>query len=177
MDLKPQSYELTPLVWVGLGIAGLAFVMDAMTDQETVTMLATREDEKQIIIRSQGETHQFPLLGVEVGLLPGWSYLAVREDQLAFRPAFVHASSNSLVRLQADVFDVWPPAGAVTEPVIGKHSTGKLEWVRDQHVRVGRLQWAEHRLTIVAIQHDSKVDLNATIDEFCAGISHLDARD
>ena len=177
MASTPQSYELTPLVWVGLSIAGLAFVMDAMTEQNTAKMLATREDEKQIIIRSQDEIHQFPLLGVEVGLLSGWSYLAVREDPLAYRPAFVHTSSNSLVRLQADIFDVWPPEGAVAEPVIGKHATGELEWVRDQHVRVGRLQWPEHRLTIVAIQHDSKAELNATIEEFCAGIRSLDSRD
>lgn len=176
MAPKPQSYELTPLVWMGLAIAGLAFVMDAITEQEPVKMLATREDEKQIIIRSEGEIHHFPLLGVEVDLLSGWSYLAVREDQLAYRPAFVHASSNSIVRLQADVFDVWPPEGAITEAVSGKHLTGKLEWVRDQHVRVGRLQWAEHRLTVVAIQHDSMVEVNTTIEEFCAGISHLGTR-
>ena len=172
-----QSYELTPLVWVGLGIASVAWFVDALTDQKAMEMLATREGEKPVIIRSQNQTHRFPLLGVEVPLLPGWSYLAVREDQLAYRPAFVHAASGSLIRLQANVFDEWPPKGLADRSVMGKHPKGELEWVRDKHVQVGRLQFPSHRLIAVAIQHDSKGGVNTAIEEFCAGIRQIDSRD
>ena len=44
-----QSYELTPLVWVGLGIASVAWFVDALTDQKAMEMLATREGEKPVI--------------------------------------------------------------------------------------------------------------------------------
>jgi hypothetical protein len=173
MPPTSQSHELTPLVWVGLAIAGLTLAIDALSEQTTIEMLATREGEKQVIIRSQNQTHQFPLLGVQVASLPGWSYLAVSEDPLADRPAFVHEASNSLVRLQPDVFGEWPPEGLAKEPVSGKHPTGDLEWVRADHLRLGKLQWAEFGLIIVAIQHDSKAELNDTINEFCTGIGRI----
>lgn len=172
MSPTSQSHELTPLVWVGLGIAAFALAMGKLTEQTPIEMLVPRKGEKQIIIRSQNHTHQFPLLGAEVSLLPGWSYLAVDEDHLADRPAFVHQASNSVVRLQANVLDSWPPNGVTSETQVGKHPTGTLEWVQIDHLRIGKLVLAEHRLIIVAIQHDSKAEVNASIEDFCAGIKH-----
>lgn len=172
MSPASQSYEMTPLVWVGLGIAGLAFAMDALTDQTPIEMLVPGEGEKQVILRSENETHEFPLLGAKVRLLPGWAYLAVTEDHLADRPAFVHQASKSVVRLQPDVLDSWPPKGVTAKLQVGKHPGGKLEWVRVDHLRIGRLLLMEHGLTIVAIQHDSKGELNESIEKFCAEIRY-----
>ena len=167
-----QSHELTPLVWVGLGIAGLALVRGKLTEQTPIEMLVPSRGERQIIIRSENRTHQFPLLGVEIRLLPGWTYLAVDEDHLADRPAFVHHASHSVVRLQANVLDAWPPKGVTAKPEVGKHPAGTLEWVRADHLRIGRLLLAEHGLTMVAIQHGFQADVNDTIEEFCAGIRY-----
>ena len=169
-----QSHELTPLVWVGLGIAGLALARAKLTEQTPIEMLVPSRGERQIIIRSENRTHQFPLLGVEVLLLSGWTYLAVDEDHLADRPAFVHHASNSVVRLQANVLDAWPPKGVTAKPEVGKHPTGTLEWVRVDHLRIGRLQLAEYGLTIVAIQHGFQAEVNDAIEEFCAGIRYSD---
>ncbi len=174
MSPPSQSHELTPLVWVGLGIAVLVLAMGRLTDQTPIEMLVPRKGEKQIIIRSENQTHQFPLLGADVPLLPCWSYLSVDEDHLADRPAFVHQASNSVVRLQADVLDSWPPDGVTSEPEGGKHPTGILEWLRVDHLRIGKLMLAEHSLTIVAIQNDHKTEVNESIEEFCAGIRLFD---
>lgn len=175
MSPTRQSHELTPLVWVGLGIAGLALAMDNLAEKPTIEMLAPREDEKQIIIRSQNQTHELPILGVQVRLLPGWSYLAVNEDQFADRPVFVHEASNSVVRLQADVLNAWPPEGLDTELEIGKHPTGNLGWVRVDHLRLGKLLLADQGVIIVAIQHGSNAELNESIQEFCTEIGPLDS--
>ncbi|MDB4634529.1 hypothetical protein OAG76_03895 [Rubripirellula sp.] len=175
MSPTSQSHELTPLVWVGLGIAGLALAMSFLTEQTPIQMLVPRKGEKPIIIRSQNQTHQFPLLGAEVRVSPGWSYLAVNEDHLADRPAFVHQASNSVVRLQANVLEAWPPRGVTTKPEIGMHPAGTLEWVRVDHLRIGKLLLAKHGLTIVAIQHGSQAEVNESIEEFCAGIRHSDS--
>jgi hypothetical protein len=170
MSPSSQSYELTPLVWVGLGAAGLVLAMGMLTDRTPIEMLVPRQGEKQIIIRSENQTHQFPMLGAEVRLLSGWSYLAVQEDHLADRPVFVHEASSSIVRLQADVLDSWPPKGVTAKTQVGKHPLGTLEWVPVDHLWIGRLLLAEHGLTIVAIQHDSKPEVNQAINKFCAGI-------
>ena len=170
MSSTSKSHQLTPLVWVGLGIAALVFALGKLTEQTPLEMLVPRKGEKQIIIRSENQTHQFPLLGAEVPLLPGWSYLAVHEDQIADRPAFVHQASNSVVRLQAYVLDSWPPNGVNEKPRVGKHPVGTLEWVRVDHLRIGRLLLEERDWIIIAIQHDAKADVNDSIEEFCAGI-------
>ena len=175
MSPTSQSHELTPLVWVGLGIAGLALAMGTLTEQTPIEMLVPRNGEQQIIIRSTNRTHQFPLLGAKVPLLPGWTYLAVSEDHLADRPAFVHQASNAVVRLQANVLDSWPPKGVTAKPEVGKHPAGTLEWVRVDHLRIGNLMLAKHGLTIVAIQHGSQAKVNDSIEEFCAGIRHSDS--
>lgn len=175
MSPTSQSHELTPLVWVGLGIAGLVLAMGTLTEQTPIEMLVPGNGEKQIIIRSTNQTHQFPLLGAKVSLLPGWSYLAVDEDHLADRPAFVHPASNSIVRLQANVLDSWPPKGVTAIPEVGNHPAGTLEWVRVDHLRIGKLLLAKHGLTIVAIQHGSQAEVNESIAEFCAGIRHSDS--
>jgi hypothetical protein len=175
MSPASQSYELTPLVWVGLGIAGFVFAMDMLTEQTPIEMLVPGKGEKQIIIRSKNQTHHFPLLGAEVRLLPGWSYLAVEEDHLAYRPAFVHQASHSVVRLQANVLDSWPPKGVTAKPEVGKHPAGTLEWVRVDHLRIGKLLLAKHALTIIAIQHGSQAEVNESVEEFCAGIRYSDS--
>ena len=169
-----QSHELTPLVWVGLGIAGLVFAGGKLTEQTPIEMLVPSRGERQIIIRSENQTHRFPLLGVEVLLLPDWTYLSVDEDHLADRPVFVHHPSHSVVRLQANVLDAWPPKGGKAKPEVGKHPAGTLEWGRFDHLRIGRLLLARHGLTLVAIQHGSQAEVNESIEEFCAGISYSD---
>jgi len=171
-----QPHELTPLVWVALGIAVLVGVVNELSDKETVQMLDMAKG-KPIIIRSQAAVHRFPSLGVSVSLPSGWSYLSVTEDSLADRPSFVHESSHSLVRLQPFVFDSWPPKELAQEPAMGTHPAGNLQWVTVDHRRLGRLSLKGIDVAVIAIQHDQVRHVNQIIADFCGGIRHLEPMD
>jgi len=172
-----QPHELTPLMWVALGTVVVVGAVNALSEKGTVKMLDMPNGGKPIIIRSQATVHRFPSLGISVSLPSGWSYLSVTEDSLAARPSFVHESSHSLVRLQPYVFDSWPPEELAAEPETGTHPAGKLEWVRVDHRRLGRLSLKGIDVAVIAIQHDHMDDLNEIIKHFCCGICRLKSAD
>lgn len=177
MSPSSQPHELTPLVWVALGIVVVVGAVNALSEKASVETLDTLHGGKPIVIRSQAAVHRFRCLGVSVSVPSGWSYLSIAEDSLADRPSFVHESTHSLVRLQPYHFDSWPPEDLAAEPVVGTHPSGNIEWVSVDHRRLGRLRLRGIDVAVIAIQHDHKDQINATIKDFCHGIRHLEFAD
>ncbi|MGI9473452.1 MAG: hypothetical protein ACR2NZ_18060 [Rubripirellula sp.] len=168
-DTKSRPLELTPLMWVAIGIVALVGVVAVVDQEQSPRTLDYLSGEKPVIIRSTSETHRFPFLGVAITLPEGWSYLSVTDDAVAEKPSFVHEETGSILRLQRFGLETWPPAGAEMTSMLG----GRVEWVQIDHRRLGRLSLDELDLALIAITHKRGVELNDSINLFCEGIQRL----
>ena len=167
-DQVSRPLEFTTIVWVALllvGLIGLRQLLEEPSPRQTLSYL---EGSHPLIIRSIAERHQFPLLGVEVELAEGWTYLSVAEDVQASTTTFLHSSAQSIVRLEPFRLVEWPPAG--TEVEVESYGDWSVEWTEIDHRRVGRLREPPVDLFLIVVTHQHHARLNQEIRDFCRGI-------
>ncbi len=111
-DPSSQPLELQPWLWIALGVVAIIGVAARIRDRDAVQTLDHLDGNQQIIVRTAAGTHVFPMLGIEVTLPEGWSYLSVTDDAMADAPTFVNETANSIVRLRPFGFLAWPPIEA-----------------------------------------------------------------
>ncbi len=121
-----------------------------------------------LIVRSSDQRHRFPILGIEIEISDGWTYLSVADDLRAAAPTFVHQKSGSILRLEPFRLRSWPPQGAELE--LEQYGEFSCEWSEIDHRRVGRMREPPVDVAILVITHQSKAKLNPEVRSFCRGI-------
>lgn len=170
-DLASRPIQLTPRVWLGLLLVALLGLHEVAQKPIPLRTLEYLEAESPVILRTSDTVHRFPILGVEVELNDGWSYLSISEDVRAAKPTFVHEKSHSIIRLEPFRLQTWPPS----EVDLIDQANGQLvlTWARFDDRWLGRLEGPDIDLMLLVMNHQPVAELNREVQNFCDRIRIL----
>lgn len=174
-DPSSQPLELRPWLWIGLGAVAIIGLAARMRDRDEAQTLDHLDGNQQIIVRTAAGNHVFPILGIQVTLPEGWSYLSVTDDAVAYQPIFVNETATSIVSLRPFGFRSWPPIEA--KIVNRQYANFTIEWIEVDHRRIGRFTQGDVDVSLFALTHSHKSKLNKAVDDLCHSIELVAAGD
>ncbi len=174
-DPSSQPLQLQPWLWIALGAVAIIGLADRIRDRDEVQRLDHLDGNQQIIMRTAAGTHVFPILGIQVTLPKGWSYLSVTDDAMAYQPTFVNETANSIVSLRPFGFRSWPPIEA--KIVNGQYANFTIEWIEIDHRRIGRFTHGDVDVSVLVMTHSHKSRLNEAVVDLCQSIELIGAGD
>ena len=151
-----------------LGIVALIGLANRFGDPNPVQSLEYIHD-KEIILKSSGVAHYFPVLGIGVELPEGWSYLSRRDDVTAVDLIFVNESQHTIVKIQPFRFTQWPPFETETE--VRQYENVLIEWLPFRQMQIGRLQSENVDVVLMVMAHVRDSQLTESVGTFCDSIS------
>lgn len=173
-DPSSQPLDLQPWLWVALGAVAI-LALEARIRDRNEMRTPDGLDGNQIIIRTSGANHTFPILGIKLALPEGWSYLSVTDDAYADEPTFVNESAHSIVNLRPYRFRAWPPIDAKIES--RQYARFTIEWVELDHRRIGRFTQGDADVSVLVMTHSHKSRLNNAVNDLCDSIELIGAGD
>lgn len=167
-DSSSQPLELQPWLWVALGAVAIIGVAARFRDRDELRTLDPFDGDQQIVVRTTASKHAFPILGIQVTLPDGWSYLSVTDDAIADEPTFVNEIAASIVGIRPFRFRAWPPIEAKIEK--RQYDNFTIEWVEMDHRRIGRFTQGDVDISLWVLTHTHKSRLNDAVDDLCHSI-------
>lgn len=164
-DHEPRPVEISPLMWVALGVVVLIGIRQYASEPSSGGFLNYLNPNQITVSRSEDAEHQFPRLGVQVAVSDGWTYLATSHDSQVFSPTFSHAKSNLILRLQPFHIEQWPPEGV--QPDLVEVDGTEMLWVPVGRLLVGRWVSGEADLAVVVMGHQQKKGVPPEVIDFC----------